>query len=68
MYAIRSYYAKPQISLQIEYRFLQPQRFRVIDGSFRTDEITGFVILLDGISPEPVFDAGIIVIQSPEGL
>jgi len=58
----------PQIGLEIEDRLLQPQRFGVVDGGFRADEKTGLVVLLDGVSSEPVFDAGIIVVESPEGL
>ena len=58
----------PQIGLEIEDRLLQPQRFGVIDGGFRADEKTGFVVLLDGVASEPVFDAGVIVVESPEGL
>jgi len=57
----------PQIGLEIEDRLLQPQRFGVIDGGFRANEKTGFVVLLDGVASEPVFDAGVIVIESPEG-
>jgi hypothetical protein len=30
--------------------------------------VAGLVVLLDRVTPEPVFDAGVIVIQSPEGL
>ncbi len=37
-------------------------------GRVGTQEITGLVVLLDGVSPEPVLDAGVIVVQSPEGL
>ena len=58
----------PQIGLEIEDRLLQPQRFGVIDGGFGADEKTDFVVLLDGVASEPVFDAGVIVIESPEGL
>ncbi len=46
---------------------MKPQRFGVVDGGLGPDQITFFVVLLDGISPEPVFDAGVVVIQSPEG-
>jgi len=58
----------PQTGLKIEDRLLQPQRFGVIDGGFRANERTGFVVLLDGVASEPVFDAGVIVVESPEGL
>ena len=58
----------PQIGLQIEGRLFQPQRSGVVDGGFRADEKAGFIVLLDGVAPEPVFDAGVIVIESPEGL
>ena len=58
----------PQTGLEIEDRLLQPQRFGVIDGGFGADEKTDFVVLLDGVASEPVFDAGVIVIESPEGL
>ena len=60
--------ARPQIGLQKEDRFFEPQRFGVVDGGFGANEKTGFVVLLDGVSPEPVFDAGVIVVESPEGL
>ena len=66
--AVVAFDTLPQIGLEIEDRLLQPQRFGVVDGGFRADEKTGFVILLDGVSPEPVFDAGVIVVESPEGL
>ena len=58
----------PQIGLEIEDRLLQPQRFGIVDGGFGADEKTGFVVLLDGVASEPVFDAGVIVVESPEGL
>ena len=58
----------PQTGLEIEDRLLQPQRFGVIDGGFGADEKTDFVVLFDGVASEPVFDAGVIVIESPEGL
>jgi len=58
----------PQTGLKIEDRLLQPQRFGVVDGGFGADEKTGFVVLLDGVASEPVFDAGVIVVESPEGL
>jgi len=35
----------PQTGLKIEDRLLQPQRFGVVDGGFRADEKTGFIIL-----------------------
>ncbi len=57
----------PQTGLKIEDRLFEPQRFGVIDGGFGADEKTGFVVLLNGIASEPVFDAGVIVIESPEG-
>ena len=47
---------------------MKPQRFGVVDGGFSANVIPGLVVLLDGVTPEPVFDAGVIVIQSPEGL
>ena len=47
---------------------MKPQRFGVIDGGLGADEIAGLVVLLDGITSEPVLDAGVIVIQSPECL
>ena len=40
----------------------------IVDGGFGADEKTGFVVLLDGVASEPVFDAGVIVVESPEGL
>ena len=46
---------------------MQPQQFGVIDGGFGADVIAGFVVLLDGVPSEPVFDAGVIVVESPEG-
>ena len=58
----------PQTGLEIENRLLQPQRFGVVDGGFRANEKAGFVVLLDGVASEPVFDAGVIVVESPEGL
>ena len=58
----------PQIGLQIESRFLKPQRFGVVDGGLGADEKTGFIVLLDGVAPEPVFDAGVVVVEPPEGL
>ena len=58
----------PQTCLEKEDRLLQPQRFGVVDGGFGADEETGFVVLLDGVASEPVFDAGVIVVESPEGL
>jgi len=58
----------PQTGLKIEDRLLQPQRFGVVDGGFGADEKAGFVVLLDGVASEPVFDAGVIVVESPEGL
>lgn len=58
----------PQTGRQIENRLLQPQRFGVVDGGFGADEEAGFVVLLDGVASEPVFDAGVIVVESPEGL
>jgi hypothetical protein len=58
----------PQIGLEIEDRLLQPQRFGVVDGGLRADEKTDFVVQLDGVASEPVFDAGVIVVESPEGL
>jgi len=58
----------PQTGLEIEDRLLQPQRFGVVDGGFGADERAGFVVLLDGVATEPVFDAGIIVVESPEGI
>ena len=57
----------PQIGLEIEDRLLQPQRFGVVDGGFRANEKTDFVVQLDGVVSEPVFDAGVIVVESPEG-
>jgi len=51
---------------------LKPQRFGVVDGGLGPAQITFFtrdlqvVVLFDGISPEPVFDAGVVIIQSPE--
>lgn len=47
---------------------MKPQRFGVIDGGFGADVIPGLVVLLDGVASEPVFDTGVIVIESPEGL
>ena len=47
---------------------MKPQRFGVIDGGLGSDVIPGLVVLLDGVLPEPVFDAGVIVIEPPEGL
>ena len=47
---------------------MKPQRFGVVDGGLGADVIAGFVVLFDGVTPEPVLDAGVIVIQSPEGL
>jgi len=50
---------------------LKPQRFGVVDGGLGPDQKTFFtrdlqvIVLFDGISPEPVFDAGIVIIQSP---
>lgn len=32
------------------------------------DEISGLVVLFDGIASEAVFDTGIVVIEPPEGL
>lgn len=58
----------PQTGLKIEDRLLEPQRFGVVDGGFGTDERTGFVVLLDGVATEPVFDAGVVVVESPEGI
>ena len=45
---------------------MKPQRLGVVDGGLGPDQITFFIVLLDGISPEPVFDAGVVVIQSPK--
>jgi len=47
---------------------LKPQRLGVVYSGFGADEIAGFIVLFDGVAPEPVLDARIIVIQSPEGL
>ena len=47
---------------------MKPQRLGVVYSGFGADEIAGFVVLFDGVAPEPVLDARIIVIQSPEGL
>ena len=47
---------------------MKPQRFGVVEGGFGANEKAGFVVLLDGVTAEPVFDAGVIVIESPEGL
>ena len=58
----------PKTGLEIEDRLFEPQRFGVVDGGFGADERAGFVVLLDGVSSEPVFDAGIIVVESPEGI
>jgi len=58
----------PQVAMQIEDRLIKPQRFGVIDGGLGADEVTGFVVLLDGVAAEPVFNAGIIVVKPPEGL
>lgn len=58
----------PQTGRQIEDRLLQPQRFGVVDGGFGANEKAGFVVLLDGVASEPVFDTGVIVVESPEGL
>ena len=58
----------PQTGLKIEDRLLQPQRFGVVEGGFGANEKAGFVVLLDGVASEPVFDAGVIVVESPEGL
>ena len=49
-------------------RLLKPQRFGVVDGGFGANEIAGLVVLFDGVASEPVFDAGVIVIQPPESL
>jgi hypothetical protein len=58
----------PQIGLKKKDRLLEPQRFGVVDCGFGTDEKTGFVVLLDGVASEPVFDAGVVVVESPECL
>ena len=58
----------PQTGLEIENRLFEPQRFGVIDGGFRANEKAGFIVLLDGVASEPVFDTGVIVVESPEGL
>lgn len=58
----------PQIAMQIENRLIKPQRFGVIDGGLGADEVTGFIVLLDGVAAEPVFNTGIIVVEPPEGL
>jgi len=50
----------PQAGLEIENRLFEPQRFGVVDGGFRANEKAGFVVLLDGVASEPVFDAGVI--------
>ena len=47
---------------------MKPQRLGVVYSGFGADEIAGFIVLFDGVAPEPVLDARIIVIQSPEGL
>ncbi len=39
----------------------------IIDGGFGANVVAGFVVLLDGVASEPVFDAGVIVVESPEG-
>ena len=57
--------AEPQIGLQKAGRFFQPQRFGGIDSGLGADVITGFVVLLDGVSPEPGLHAGVVVIQPP---
>jgi len=66
--AVIAFDTLPQTGLEIEDRLLQPQRFGVIDGGFGADERAGFVVLLDGVAAEPVFDAGVIVVESPECL
>jgi len=58
----------PQAGLQINHRLIEPQRLRVIDGGLGADEVTGFIVLLDGVAAEPVFNAGIIIVEPPEGL
>ena len=58
----------PQTGLKKEDRLSEPQRFGVVDCGFGADEKTGFVVLLDGVASEPVFDAGVVVVESPEGL
>ena len=32
------------------------------------NEVAGFVVLLDGITSEPMFDTGIVIVKPPEGL
>ncbi len=54
--------------LQINGRFLKPQRLGVVDGGLGAQKITSLVVLFDRVSPEPMLDAGVIVVQSPEGL
>ena len=40
----------------------------IVDGGLGAQEITGFVVLLDGVASEPVLDTGVVVVQSPECL
>ena len=40
----------------------------IVDGGLGAQEITGFVVLLDGIACEPLFNTDVIVIQTLKGL
>jgi len=54
-----------ELGTLIKNRFLKPQRFGVVDGGFGPQEISQFVIKLDGVAFKPGFKAGIIVVQPP---
>lgn len=58
----------PEIGLQVNSRFVEPQRLGVVDGGLSANEISGLVVLLDGVASEPVFDAGVIVVEPPKSL
>ena len=62
-------HSPPRLStLQIDGRLVKPQRLGVVDCGFGTQEITGLVVQLDGVSPEPMFYDGVVFVLSPESL